>query len=91
MSVTRLAATVWRDLHAHSPTFASPATSVTDILEVGRVSLTTSRAPQRENPYANVKDVVRRVECLCRGKIKNVISDSARTAARTGKQATCAT
>ena len=33
-------------LRAHSPMFESPATSVTDILEVGRVSLTTSRAPQ---------------------------------------------
>jgi len=41
----------------------SPARDVTDILEVGRVSLTTSREPQRKNPYANVKDV-RRVDCL---------------------------
>jgi len=78
-------------LRAHSPTFASHATGATDILEVGRVSLTTSRAPQRENQYANVKYLVRRVDCFCRGKITNVISDSARTAARTDKQATCVT
>jgi len=54
------------------------------------ITLTTCRGPQRENPYANVKDV-RRVDCLCRGKITNVISDSARTADRTEKQATCVT
>jgi len=60
---TRLAAIAWRAFRARSPTFASPATAVTDILEFGRVSLTTSRAPQRENPYANVKDVARGVEC----------------------------
>ena len=45
-SVTRRVAIAWRALRAHSPTFASPATDATDILEVGRVSLTISRAPQ---------------------------------------------
>ena len=91
MSVTRRVAIAWRALRAHSPTFASPATDATDILEVGRISLTISREPQRENPYANVKDLVRRVDCFCRRKIANVISDYARTAARTEKQATCVT
>ena len=55
MSVTRRVATVWQALRAYFPTFASPATDATDILEVRRVSLTISRAPLREHPYANVK------------------------------------
>jgi len=41
----------------------SPATNVTDILEFGHVSVTTSRARQRENPYVNVNGVARRVDC----------------------------
>jgi len=75
----------------HSPKFASHATIVRDILEVGHVSLTTSRTPQRENPYAKVNEVAERVEQSCCGKITNVISDSARPSARTEKQATCVT
>jgi len=47
---------------ARSPTFASPATNVTDILEVGHISQTISRVWQRENPFVNVKDVVLRVD-----------------------------
>jgi len=39
-----------------------PAANVTEILKFGRVSLTTSRAHQRENPYVNVNDVTQRVE-----------------------------
>ena len=59
MSVNRRVATEWQALCEYSPTFASPATDATDILEFGRVSLATSRALERENPYVNVKDVRR--------------------------------
>ena len=61
--MTRLVAIVWRALSARSPTFASNAKNVTDILEVGRVSPTISRAGQRENPFVSVKDVALRVDC----------------------------
>jgi len=36
-------------LRARSPALVSPATDVTDILEVGRVSTTISRARQRKD------------------------------------------
>ena len=55
-------ATVWRALRARSPALVSPAMIVTDILEVGRVSPTISRARQIENPFANVNDVAQHVD-----------------------------
>jgi len=62
MSVIRLAATVWRAIRARSSALVSPATDVTDILEVGRVSPNLGRARQRKNPLANVNDVARIVD-----------------------------
>ena len=59
--MTRLVAIVWRALSARSPTFASNAKNVTDILEFGRVSPNISRARQTKYPFANVNDVARRV------------------------------
>jgi len=61
-SATRHVATVCRAFRARSPTFVSPATKVTDILEVGKFSLTRSRALQRETPFLNVNDITQRVE-----------------------------
>jgi len=55
MSVTGRVATVWRALRACSPTFASPATDVTDILEVGRVLPTISRTQKKRKSVCECK------------------------------------
>jgi len=62
MSVARLVAIVRRALSARSPTLASTATIVTDILEIGILSPTIRTVRQRGNPYANRNDIARRVD-----------------------------
>jgi len=90
MSATRHAVTVWRAHRARSPTFASPATDVTDILEVGRVSPTISRGRQRENSFVSVKDVARHVDCSRRMPDTNVTRYLALTVSRIGTRVNCA-
>jgi hypothetical protein len=59
---TRRLATARLARRARFQVSKSPATDVTGILEVGRVTRTTSRARQIRDPCANVSDVVRREE-----------------------------
>jgi len=51
------------DCMASPPCAFSDATNVTYMLEFGHISETISRVWQRENPFVNVKDVLRRVVC----------------------------
>jgi len=68
----------------------SPAMIVTDILEVCRVSPTTSRVGQRKCPFANVNDFARRVDGSRRMPDKNVTKYFVPTVRRIGMWVTCA-
>ena len=62
--------------------FRLPCEECNRLLKVGHISLTTSRAPKRENSYANVNNVAQLVDYSWRTKFTNVINDFVLTVSR---------
>jgi len=67
-----------------------PATIVTDILEVCRVTPTTSRVRQRKSPFANENEFARPVDGSRRMPDTNVTSYFVLTVSKIGTWVTCA-
>jgi len=69
--------------------FPNPAKNATGTVDVGSVSIITTDAHRRKEPYVSVSVVVARVEKFLRAKTMNVMNNIDKTVIRTKKQITC--